>query len=361
MKAASPNSGISLIELMLAMAAVGALMITTNQVLLQLKKTEKSAVDDLSILADQRLLSSVLRNDLRRMAPSFNALSSLSDAPYPNEPFFELSLALSCSDTLPQCRRTRTLARPTAAQPNASFIVMIEARNDGMSSVYDPSNAYSWPNYVALNRNGAVNNLPPADPGRFIDGKVFLLRSLSESIVKQGPHDRCYCTGQTVSPLQFNCSQAQSGGQNANCGGSAEVPYVRPSIYVGYASGVQANPNGGDLVKIPASGDALDTLIRFQHPAASSTVFGQNPDTFLRSLPPMDAMNTRARLIEVHLIKYELTPKGEFLRSRWVGGGAQPWGPMPVRIADRVAKVTFRRDSISLPAIGFKIDFDNQP
>ncbi len=335
--------GMTLIELLISLAAATSTLLAVGWMLQQVRQRQKVAFDDLTSLAERRLVGQVLRKDLMRITPSFNALMVPADSE--QVPFFEWNRASDCSEGQRECARTLTLDR------GQSVHLLVDAGTAG-GTLYDPALAFQGASYVGLNRENVVNEQAPSLPDRFVNGRLYLLRSLGESPVVMAGQDQCHCGA-----VRQACS--------ASCSGARQVPYFRSSVYLGVASGIPASGKGGDLVKVQLTkGGFAGGLFADRHPSDSSLIFGSTPQSFLETLPPLGDMISRAELREVRLVRYDLGQEGDLVRREWTGsaGGTPAGSTLPgfegssLLVAKKVVRIVFRRPSLSIPLVSFQVE-----
>jgi len=350
-------AGFSLVELMVATAAVSGVILVSSNIYLQLKSGEKAAFDSLMQLAEQRLFAQIIRSDLRKVAPSFGVLKETPDSNSNVSggnlgSFFDINRVLGCSEELDQCGRSYTIE---AGSTKDTFYLLVDASEDGMGLSYDPSWAFQGSTYVSTNRNSVLINGADPIPGGFTNDALYLLTSMSEVPVNIGtqPQSQCQCIG---SGGIFNCSSPPS-----SCGNTPPIPFSRNSSFVGVASGITSAGSTGDISRPSGTATTLFNQIFVSvHPADGNVTWGTSPEIFFKTLPGMGDIIARARIKKVQLLRYKLLPNKDLVRSTW-SHYSQNKGFNPAQdlvIANKVKKVTFRRPSISVGTVTFSMQHE---
>lgn len=352
------SHGFTLIELLITVGATTGLLFVAGQIILQLKRGEKDAFDDLMQLASQRLFAQIIRSDLRKAAPSYGVLN---EAPDPSGSqgdlgsFFDINRALGCSEELPQCSRTLTI-KPGG--PKTEFYFLMDATEEGLGMNYDPQSAFSAAgSYTNLNQGNVLTTGVNAVEGGFLVGHLYLMTSPNEIPIYKLNQGQCQCVG---TGTQFNCSQAPAG-----CGNTPTVPALRVASFIGAGSGagLPVGSVASDLVRPQGASNSLFGNLGYwvHHPADDAIAFGNNPATFLKTLPAMGDMISRARIKKVWLVLYQVLPNKDLVRSVWSNHTATNGfnSSTHLVIANKVKQVKFRRPSISVGTMTFTMELEN--
>jgi len=346
----SRQSGLTLVEILVTVLILSGLTLVSARIFIDLRRNEKVAFDDMMRLAERRLFGQILRRDLIRIAPSMNVVQVASDPSAsgatsdPYSSFFDLNSALSCNESLPNCGRTLTLARPASGEVSLSFLVdppkssgelsIIKSSDTLVSGAFDSKKLADF-----LRRGDVLSGQAPTYPAH----QLFLLKSYVSTAVmrpKSGgasaPVSMCHCTD---SRNLIFCDST------AACGQTTPVPYYSESSFVGFYDSTSRN-------FLFVSGVPLRNF----HPNNPAIGFAgaSGAKSFMDTLPDLSS----ALYKPVSLIRYSLKSNGELTRAEWKNVGTSGFEP-GLTIATSVRKLTFRRKNVSIGIVSQEIQQDS--
>jgi hypothetical protein len=334
------RSGLTLVEIVLAMAVFAFVSLTAYQLMNIIQKDTlrtREAIDaNLESLVSQRLLTA----DIIASSPSFNTVKLVDDN---GRNFFDYLSDGNCDDAL-LCPRVLSLSPPGHGGVQ-QIVFMISAGDLTPALIYPPVGAY---------QASAALTLDSAGPLTFQG--VNYNDILSTKIISKTRYPKFWDVNETPRLLYFYSSTAvrpSSGTVNLS------IP-ARASIYLGVLT-YTMKPNLSNVVMTAAP---LSAYVDVSHPSQAGIlmtdtvdIWGINGfDRFLRTLPPVGGVGATAFFRPARMVRYSFVTEESAGKTTYALYRDE-WSPKtnawekPLMMGRDFYGIVFKRKSISSPVI----------
>lgn len=345
------RSGLTLVEIVLAMAVFGFVSLTAYQLMNIVQKeatNTRGAIDaNLESLVSQRLLTA----DIISSSPSFNTVKLIDDN---GRNFFDFLADGICDDTT-LCPRVLSLS-PAGRGGVQQIVFMTSASDLSPALIYIPYAAYDVQKAVTLDA-----------PGILTYKGINHLKNF-EKIVDPARYPKFWDSKEIPRLLFFYSSTAvrpSSGTVNLS------IP-ARASIYLG----VLTYTKQPLLSNIKMTAAPLSAYVDVSHPSQAGISMTDSVDAwgtdgfdrFLRTLPPVGGLGATAFFRPARMIRYSFVtdtsgakPSHSLYRDEW-NPKTNAW-EKPLMMGRDFYGIVFKRKSISSPVIDTfvtekKVEFD---
>ncbi|WII71578.1 hypothetical protein QJS83_14000 [Bdellovibrio sp. 22V] len=302
--------GVGLVALLTSVMVATQLMVTKDQANLK-EKLEDSI--------DTTLAERIIFQDLNNVDPSYNNLTVKDDE---GRPFFDYYPDIPANILTTEAERNVSLKLGGRTE----FFIMTQDTTAGAIMTYDPPMAYLIGNppadfntsatleFQSLNRNKSVETYRK---NFWVPGKALML----DTPARLRPVESNGSVNMTVAP--------------------------RSPIFVGAVQG-----------QALAIDPVMKSLLNIKHPETKADI--NSADAFLRTLPSIGGGQPIVRLRAVKIVKYFIkkyedtrlqTTPANLYKSVYENG---QWSE-PFLMADKVAELSFKRDSVLKRMIYFKV------
>ncbi|ASD63540.1 hypothetical protein [Bdellovibrio bacteriovorus] len=312
------NHGLTAVELVIGVGLVAILTSVVVTTQLTVTKDQVKMTKELEDSIDTKLAERILFSDFNNVDPSYNNLTVKDDS---GKMFFDYYPDVPANAIKNGLERNATLSLTGRKE----FVIMTQDPAAGGVLVYDPVFAYEVG--------------PAPDDFNVAASLTFKGLNYNDKVASQRP--AMWNTGRTVmldTPARLR----------PLVNGVANMQVApRSPIYVGTVHGIST-----------VSDSNISTYVNMNHPETGEHL--ASADLFLRRAPSIGGGQSLIRLRAVHLIKYYLEEMKEtgstqrMARLYKVSYAEGRWGT-PVLLADRVEKLSLRRDSILKRMIYFKV------
>jgi hypothetical protein len=347
------KSGMTIIELGVAMLTAAIMIYAGSQLFNQLSKEQRAAEERTIVQTLATVGNRQIWQDTRTAGHSMNVLSLTDDN---GRNFYDLNPELACGGMPDDCMRTFTITTTN----NQSFIMLTEWNSKRRHAVtFDPSRAY---NTVASNLPWDVN--PPL---------TFNNTRLGETLFNEGvcatTVGSTKCGPSSALPPTSKYVLMKSGGESPRLN-AAGLP-VPGSIK--RASSVLGSTNA--LTSASGSSQFLTfAWLNRAHPEDPAQGVIANFDHFFLTIPPLGGRAGLVQAFEVKAIRYclkkpdagpdkdffslyreECTTNSGCSLTAACNSSASGWSK-GTDLAFRVKEIVFKRPNINLPVIYFEIE-----
>lgn len=340
--------GMTLVEVLVSIAVFGVVFLAASRFMTQFMKSGKGLEQLGKATEDKLFAESIITQDLRLASPSFNNISIFDDSAT-NRFFSYINDANGCPSG--SCSRKIELS---PSQPAKSFTVLIAAPNLGLTSTFPITKSYTLippPIGSAPSVSGSFS----FQVNKMIADSKTIQNSLSNNQFSNAAID------QGVRQLLFWGPQAMKCASGTSY--DSESPARSPAVVVE----LDLAATSGPISVWPGTVGALSAIFKPQNPmdcgtTASPKIFSTLGSTnltatsssFFESLPGMGGGNPLVMFRPVHLIRYQVDAQGALMRSQFAKNG---WSA-PFKLADKVSKLTFTRQTVAMPTVTYELKRD---
>ncbi len=333
------KSGLTLVEIVLAMTVFGFVSITAYQLMNIVQKDTLRTRDAIDAKLESLVSMRLLNADIIASSPSYNLVKLADDE---GRNFFDYLADGNCEDAN-LCPRVLSLAPPGRGGVQ-QIVFMTSAAEISPSMIYPPPAAYDVQKAVALDA-----------PGLLTYKGINHLKRL-EKIIDPLIYPEFWNSEETPRLLYFYSSTAlrPSGGVV-----NLSIP-ARSSVYLGVLSYTK-KPILSDVAIAAAP---LSAYVDVSHPSQSGITMTDTVDSwgvngfdrFLRTLPPVGGLGATAFFRPVRMLRYSFiaeTSTAEttysLYRDEW-NPKTKAWGK-PSMMGREIYGIVFKRKTISSPII----------
>ncbi len=338
------EAGVTLTELMIAMAISGITMLALSQLVVYINRSIKTSTDSLENTSAEILVYKVLSNDLQNAFPSYNNFEGVTDD-LVNREFFDFYNDTGCHT---DCERKITLS---ATSKNKEIMFLLEDNSASQISLYMPSWAFQITPYDVQNDKDGTKTFVGLNNGKHVDklkGDGLSIWRDKSLVMLQSPVElRPYKSG-----TKFPDMSAPG----------------RRLFIVGSVN--------GDTFEYNKFEQPTGAKLRSTHPTDPSITVDRLDGTgsargFFDILPPIGGEATFTLIQNVKLVKYSLEQSGYYtdiqtqksrptnrlMRSEWVRGKGFTTSST---IGTNIQRVEFYRENTSMAVVEFTIGIEGR-
>lgn len=356
MKYKQNNSGLTLIEIVIAMAISAIMFYAGGVIFNQLSKTQRSASENTVTQILTQIANRQVWQDIRNSGHSMNTLLLNDDN---NNNFYELNPELPCANTsTTTCSRSYTINENNFSLK--SFVMLVDwSRQDKKVITISPEAAYNVGNNADFTTDATLS---------------FQSTKLANKLFQEG-----LCASNInlpqcgINPPSLNAKKLillKSAGQSYQLNSSfiPNINSIKRSSTVMGSSSQLTSASGSNISFINY------TWLDRRHPEDPNSRIIASFDDFLRSVPPLGGRAGLVQAYEVRAVRYclakpvsgqtknyyslyreECNSESACNLNAPCNASAQGWGKA-VDIAPMIKSVTFKRPNINLPIIFFAIE-----
>lgn len=309
------NKGMTLIELLIAGAIGGGVILYLGQFIKINESSNKKVMNEMEEISDNMNMEAVLRKDLTNAKHSLNNLNIQDDN---GLKFFDY---LSSSTCISNCRRSlkMQMVKTSGEYSKNSIYFIIVNNRAGEQQIYNPSDAYTRNtlSFNSLNYENTLSVRPNSPWNSSIKSKSVLMF--------------VYSPIEVFAPV----TGISTPGKNLS--------------YMGWAG---ASNYEGRLIKD-------NSMTYYDNRDLRTGKLVSNEDEFFKVMPYTTGLGSFAFLTAVKVIRYRLLTisKNGRLSGQLIRGELNPNGTFTeIPIGFNIATVEFSRETISSPAIYIKTE-----